>query len=214
MQLWSSADVAIANELMGWFREFLVKPNPMMRRSTASTGESVCPFAAACLEDQTLYFAFHHEVNGKSAEAIERIVLDYREPFRRALPYQEKERITKALLIVFPDIDARNANALDIAHESTKRECVDHGLMITQCYPLSEGRSVHNQALKVYTSPYPLMAMRHMALHDILFVQEDHGWFAAYDQRFGARFREPEKLTDYERPLVSVYRQTKARFVR
>jgi hypothetical protein len=214
MNLWSSADVAMANELVAWFRDFLVENNSMMRRSATSTGEPICPFAAACIDNRTLYFAFHHELNGKSIDAIERIVLGYREPFRRARPYAGKERITKALLVVFPEISSENANALDIAHETIKREAVHDGLMVTQSYPMSDGRSVHNPALKVYTSPYPLIAMRHMALHDILFVGEDRDWFAAYDQRFGSRFRASEKLSDYEKPLQNLYRQTKAKFIK
>jgi heptaprenyl diphosphate synthase len=58
-----------------------------------------------------------------------------------------------------------------------------------------------------------MIAMRHMALHDILFVQDDASWFASYDLRFGARFREPEKLEDFEKPLLDIYRRAKARFI-
>jgi heptaprenyl diphosphate synthase len=58
------------------------------------------------------------------------------------------------------------------------------------------------------------MAIRHMALHDILFLGDEESWFAAYDQRFGSRFKEPEKLEDFEKPMVDVYRRARARFVR
>jgi len=88
------------------------------------------------------------------------------------------------------------------------------GLMVTQCHARCDGRSVHNPALKVFTSPFPLIAMRQMALHDILFLQDNESWFAAYDLRFGARFREQEKLEDFERPMLDLYRKTKARLLR
>jgi heptaprenyl diphosphate synthase len=157
--------------------------------------------------------AFHHEVNGKSAQLIESIVLGYREPFKKTTPFHERERQKKALLIVFPEIPDDETGVLDIVHAGIKSPCVHDGLMVAQCHARCDGRSVHNPALKVYTSPYPLIAMRHMALHDILFLQDNEAWFNAFDLRFGARFREPEKLQDFERPLLDVYRQAKARLI-
>ena len=99
-------------------------------------------------------------------------------------------------------------------HANIKSACVHDGLMVTQCHARCDGRSVHNPALKVFTSPFPLIAMRHMALHDILFLQDNESWFAAYDLRFGARFREPEKLEDFERPMLDFYRKAKTRLIR
>lgn len=210
----SNADVPIAYQVLAWVQEFLVDPHPMMKRSAASVGESICPFAKPVLNENALYMAFHHEVNGKSAELIESIVLGYREPFRKTTPFRERERNRKALLILFPEIPEEETDVLDVVHSSIKSACVTDGLMIAQCHRRCDGRSVHNPALKVYTSPYPLIAMRHMALHDILFLQENQEWFHAYDLRFGARFREPETLDEYERPLLEPYRRTKAKWLR
>jgi len=86
--------------------------------------------------------------------------------------------------------------------------------MVAQCHARCDGRSVHCPGLKVYTSPHPFMAMRYMAMHDILFLEENESWFACYDQRFGSRFREPEKLEEFEKPLIAIYRRTRARFLR
>ena len=75
-------------------------------------------------------------------------------------------------------------------------------------------RSVRNPQLRVYSSPHPLMAMRMMAIHDILFVGDCEEWFLAYSLRFGARFRDAKTLQDYEQPLLEEYTRAKARFVR
>ena len=65
----SNADIPVAFETLAWVQTFLVDPHPMMKRSPRSTGESVCPFARAVLDENALYMAFHHEVNGgKSAD--------------------------------------------------------------------------------------------------------------------------------------------------
>lgn len=214
MKFMSSSDLHIGNQVLEWMQNFLVEPNPLMKRAKASEGEPICPFAKACLASYAVYLTFHHEVNGKSAEQIEEVMLEYREPFKNAAPFDPKQRLKKALLVVFPEVPASEGEVLDVAHNKIKTQFVHDGLMVTQCYPRSDGRSVHNPALKVYTSPYSLMAVRHMALHDILFVEEDEAWFGAYDLRFGARFREPEKLDDHEKPLLNVYRRAKGRFVR
>jgi heptaprenyl diphosphate synthase len=185
-----------------------------MKRSRDSTGESICPFAKPVLAENALYMAFHHEVNGKSAELIESIVLGYREPFKKSTPFHPGDRLKKALLVIFPEIPPNETTVLDVVHSNIKSQFVHDGLMVAQCHARCDGRSVHNPGLKVYTSPYPLIAMRYMALHDILFLEDNESWFASYDQRFGSRFKEPEKLEDYERPLIDIYRRAKARFVK
>jgi heptaprenyl diphosphate synthase len=214
MPFFSNADIPIAFETLAWVQTFLVDPNPSMKRSHNSTGESICPFAKPVLSENALYMAFHHEVNGKNAEAIESIVLGYREPFRKSNPFHQRDRFKKALLVIFPEIPAAETGVLDIVHSSVKAQFVHDGQMIAQCHTGCDGKSVHNPLLNVYRSPHPLMAIRHMALHDILFLGDEESWFAAYDQRFGSRFKEPEKLEDFEKPMVDVYRRARARFVR
>jgi heptaprenyl diphosphate synthase len=209
----SNADIPIAFETLAWIQTFLVDQNPNMKRSRDSNGESICPFAKPVLQENSLYMAFHHEVNGKSAELIESIVLGYREPFKKSTPFHQGERFKKALLVIFPEIPPAETGVLDIVHCNIKSQFIHDGLMVAQCHARCDGRSVHHPGLKVYTSPHPMMAIRYMALHDILFVGDNESWFAAYDQRFGLRFREPEKLEDYEKPLMDVYRRAKTRFV-
>jgi heptaprenyl diphosphate synthase len=159
-----------------------------MKRSPGSTGESICPFAKPVLAENALYMAFHHEVHGKSAELIESIVLGYREPFKKSTPFHTSERRKKALLVIFPEIAETETTVLDVVHSNIKSQFVHDGLMVAQCHARCDGRSVHCPGLKVYTSPHPLIAMRCMALHDILFLAENESWFASYDQRFGSRF--------------------------
>lgn len=214
MPFFSNADVPIAFETLAWVQAFLVDPNPHMKRSPGSTGESICPFAKPVLAENALYMAFHHEVNGKSAELIESIVLGYREPFKKSTPFHPAERLKKALLVIFPEIPETETTVLDVVHSNIKSQFVHDGLMVAQCHARCDGRSVHSPGLKAYTSPHPLIAMRYMAPHDILFLAENESWFAFYDQRFGSRFKEPETLEDYEKPLIDVYRRAKARFVK
>ena len=43
-----------------------------------------------------------------------------------------------------------------------------------------------------------MFVLRHMAMHDILFQEENESWFSAYDLRFGPRFKQPDKLEEFE----------------
>ena len=214
MPFFSNADIPIAYELLSWVQNSLVEPHPSLRRSANSTGEPICPFAKAVLNENAFYMVFHREVNGKSTELIESIVLGYREPFKKATPFLPSERLKKALLIVFPEIPPEETEVLDLAHATVKSQFVSAGLMVAQCHQRCNGRSVHNPSLRVYTSPHPMFVVRHMAIHDILFLEENESWFAAYDLRFGALFREPEKLDEVEKPLIEIYRRSKARFLK
>jgi hypothetical protein len=214
MPFFSNADIPVAFETLAWVQSFLVDPNVLMKRSPKSAGEPVCPFAKTALDERALYMAFHHEVNGRSADLIESIVLGYRETFRKTTPFHESDRLKKALLVFFPEIPERETGVLDIVHANIKTACVRDGLMVAQCHARCDGRSVHNPGLRVYQSPHPLIAMRHMALHDILFLPDDEAWFAAYDLRFSARFREPGELEDFEKPLLNAYRRAKDRLIR
>ena len=42
---------------------------------------------------------FLPEVNGKSAEVIECIVLNYREPFKKTTPFHESDQLKRVLLV-------------------------------------------------------------------------------------------------------------------
>ena len=117
-------------------------------------------------------------------------------------------------MVIFPEIPPAETTVLDIVHNNVKSAFVHDGLMVAQCHARCDGRSVHNSGLKVYTSPHALMAIRNMALHDILFLQESEAWFASFDQRFGSRFKDVGQLDDYEQPLVPIYQRAKARFVK
>jgi heptaprenyl diphosphate synthase len=61
--------------------------------------------------------------------------------------------------------------------------------MIGQFHPECAEPAARNPAFRVSRSPVPLVAIRFMAVHDILFLGEQANWFAQYHRRFGARHR-------------------------
>lgn len=202
----------IANELQEWAYQYLVADNPNIQRPVGS--QATCPFVAASLESNFYYMVFHPEVNGNDERAIEKIVLDYIPQFKALKPFEPSKWLLKALLVVFPELSKGDAHVLDIVHPRIKTNFVREGLMVGQFHPNCAERGIHNRAYRVSVSPHPLIAMRHMALHDIVFLGKDEEHFPYYNARFGDKFREPETLKDYERPLLNYYLEARERFLK
>lgn len=212
--MFSNTDVAIANEVLRWARESLAAPTEKMRRTHAGPPEAVCPFVKPSLESGSFYIEVHHEINGQRPEPIVDLMRKYTETFRGLPPFEAGEQQKKALLAVFPEIPAHDMPVLDLVHDQIKTCYMQKGFMVTQCYPGCDMRSKRNPELRVYDSPWPLMALRLMAIHDILFVEDNEDWFAAFNARFGQKFRDPKTLKDHEQPLLEEYIKARTRFIR
>jgi heptaprenyl diphosphate synthase len=172
----------------------------------------VCPFVSASIESDSLRMAFHPEASGHDETTIEAIVAGYIPVFKTLPPYDNRELLRKALLIVFPNIEERSVGVLDHVHANLKHKFVENGLMVGQFHQRCDERAIYNNRFKVSRSPYPLMAVRHMAIHDILFLQSNPDWFRIYNVRFGHRFREPKELSTEERHYIEQYEQARAKY--
>jgi heptaprenyl diphosphate synthase len=212
--MFSNADIHVATAVLQWANEHLCTPNGKMRRAQAGPAEAVCPFVKPSLAANSFYVDVRREINGLGPGPIVETMLEYREKLRAVPPFSAADQALKTIIIVFPEISAEAAPVLDVVHSQIKSTFVHDGLMATQCYPGCDMRSVRNPELRAYDSPYPLMAMRMMAIHDILFVGDCEEWFSAYSLRFGGRFRDARTLKDYEQPLLEEYSRAKARFVK
>ena len=93
---------------------------------------------------------------------------------------------------------------------------VNFGLMIGQFHPKCRERAIHNPRWNAISqSPVPLVAMRHMAIHDIMFLDDNEEAFRVYDGKFGLRFAERGKsLLSYQKHLVKYYERAKSAYVR
>ncbi len=207
----SPQHIGVSRTVLAWAKEYLMLENARIKRPYGN--QVVCPFVQASVDNKAFYLVFHDEVNGAEPNAIADIILDYVPMFKSARPYADKERINKALLIVFPKLEADHYKALDLCHALIKPDMVENSLMVGQFHPACDTPAVHNSAWReVSRSPVPLIAMRHMAIHDILFLQSDKDWFLQYELQFGQRFRNPEELSEHDKPLVKYYKEARERF--
>lgn len=195
----------IANELHVWAKSFLTTDNPEVKRPY-STNQTVCPFVRESMEKNFFYQAFQPNI-GPDARCIEGIMLGYIDEFQRLPPFDPNMRFKKSLLVVFPDIPENQVNVLDLVHEKIKSEFVQSGLMVGQFHAKCDVQGIHNPAFRPSRAPYPLLAIRNMEVHDIIFLSDwkYQTWFAEYNARYGERFKEPEKFDDLSRALFTYY---------
>lgn len=174
--------------------------------------QTVCPFVEPSIKNDRFFMTFHEEINGKSLETAERLVIDYIKIFQNIPVWDQQARQQVALLVVFPSLDDKHCSMLDTIHGDVKKEFVKNGLMLAQFHQKCDVRGIYNDGWRSQVSPIPFFAIRYMAFHDILFVGKDRDWFLEYNARFGSRYREPTKLEDFEQRLVPIYQEAKRRY--
>jgi hypothetical protein len=202
----------IANEIFEWAHTYLMAENSQVQRPYGS--QEICPYVAQSIKCDSFYMVFHPEVNGQRDEPIQRIMLDYISEFKETPPFDPNDKLKKALLVVFPEMPQDRTFVLDIVHSKIKTRFVQAGLMVGQFHSNCEDRGVYNRSFRISTSPYPLIAIRSMAIHDIIFIRDNEEWFKAYNIRYGEKFREPDKLDDYNKPLIGLYMEAKGKFLK
>ena len=208
----SPGDVKTARRVLAWARSYLTRQNERINRPYPP--KTVCPFVEASIKTNYFYMVFHNEVNGRDLAAIADLILGYTSPFKEAHPLTHAEQTLKALLIVFPNIEEHFLTVLDECHQLIRPKMVNLGLMIGQFHPKCGERAIHNlQWNAISRSPVPLVAMRHMVIHDIMFLQDNKEAFRVYDSKFGIRFaKRSTSLPPYQKHLIAYYERAKSNY--
>lgn len=203
----SPENIQIANELLAWAHDYLMTENENIKRPAGN--QTVCPFVKGSVENNSFYMDFHNEITGHTVEEIEQVMNGNISKFKYLGPFNPNDKYKKALLVIFPKLSEKQTYVLDRAHENIKSKFVSEGLMVGQFHKNCDTRGVYNPGFRVSTSPYPLIAIRHMAIHDIIFIRDVPEWFNHYNLRFGNAFNEPDKIEDYNKHLVYYFNEAK-----
>ncbi|WP_326595042.1 DUF6875 domain-containing protein [Streptomyces sp. NBC_01803] len=168
--------------LLAWLREYIGRPHQALHRKGP-----VCPFVPAAMNSGALRVHLRYEISGKDPDELrETLAGDL-----LSLPAtgaDQREPALDSLVVAMPDLVGEGLAALDEAHARLKDVAVERGLMIGQFHSACDERSVRNSGFQVSRSPIPVLAVRRMASHDILFLHDRAHWFAAYRARFGGHF--------------------------
>lgn len=182
-----------------WLDEYICRPNDLIGRSGA-----VCPFVLPSLRADSLEVRVRPVGPTPSARLVTQIVRDGLHEFDQ-IEWRGSNQSLRSLLVAIPDLPTDQCHLLDEAHRVVKPAAVARGLMIGQFHPVCDEPAARNPEFRVSRSPVPLVAIRRMALHDILFLKDDPAWFAEYRARFGPRYR-PGR-TAVEQLFVALYNE-------
>jgi heptaprenyl diphosphate synthase len=185
-----------------------MRPDPRIQRPYGT--QTVCPYLRASLRKDELRIAFDCDVTGDSATAIFDAIRRCAATF---VAQCEANASHQALLLVFPRLRADSYHLLDDVQLEAKDLMVENGLMIGQFHPGCRTSAVHNPLWRgISVSPYPLVAMRNMVVHDILFLHEKKHWFMEYARRYGPALEEAKDRRPAYTFLWALYSKARDHF--
>ena len=152
---------------------------------------------------------FHYEVDGNK-EVIIYLMGCYRDFFLRRFTTSTPESLYNSLLVVFPNIPQEDAPVVDEVARELKTGFVQSGLMIGEFHPRSNIAAIRNPEFHPMVAPFPMLAIRNMTVHDILFLHQKKIWFDEFNARMGQLYQE-NKVSNKD-GLVDLYNATKERY--
>ncbi|MER7468163.1 DUF6875 domain-containing protein [Streptomyces sp. NPDC097981] len=148
---------------------------------------AVCPFVQPALRADTLRLELWPLDPKIGVAGLVSLVRDMVAIFE-GVHWASRNRTLHALVVVLDGLPMDRLGITDEAQRRVKQELAAKGLMLGQFHAECEERAVRNPSFRVSRSPVPMLALRHMAVHDVLFLDGDSRSFAAYDQRYGSRY--------------------------
>ncbi len=172
---------------LAWVRQFLAKPHPDLGRPGP-----VCPFVQHALNQNTIWMQVFRMEQPTTA-AIEHYVGRYRDIFLTLEPNDERSRINKTILLIFPDVCADDApQFIDGVKYRLKRYFVEAGLMLGEFHERNPSGGLHNPDFRPLRSPIPMLAIRYMVEGDLPFLMmstdtasQREAFLRAWLDRFG-----------------------------
>ncbi|MGO4422546.1 DUF6875 domain-containing protein, partial [Streptomyces sp. MCAF7] len=166
-----------------WLNGYIAQPNGRLGR-----GGAVCPFVAPSLRAGSLEIRVRTVGSAPVAGTVIDMVRHALDEFE-LIEWEGSNPALRSLLVAMPDLAPTECHLLDEAHRAVKSAAVRRGMMIGQFHPLCEEPAARNPGLPVNRSPVPLVAIRPMALHDVLFLKDRKEWFEEYHRRFGSHYK-------------------------
>jgi hypothetical protein len=204
IQILPTRAITDAHTILSWMQSYICQPHPKLGRKG-----DICPFARPAMDNNTLDMVFHYEVDGQSLEDVVSITRSYVQLFLDRYPLDRSDAILQTLLVIFPNIPIERSTIIDEVHSILKSEYVLQGLMLGQFHMTCPEPAVRNPDFQVMVSPLPFFAIRHMAQHDVLFLNQRRDWFGQYDARMGEAYQQGKVSHPL---LVKFYEEAKQHF--
>ncbi|MFE3372084.1 tryptophan 2,3-dioxygenase [Streptomyces sp. NPDC059173] len=178
-----------------WLNDYLTQENDQLGRRGP-----VCPFVGPAREGG--FLRTKTLVLGRD-DTTEDLVQGLREQLDAfvALPVPGGKESLAAMVTVVDGLPEHRGRLLDEAQARLRREAARRGLMIGQFHPHCPEPAFWQPSFAVSRSPVPLVAIRYMSFHDILFLHADPVLFEEYRTRFADRYQQGKRVPDGFRKL-------------
>jgi hypothetical protein len=188
-----------------WIADFLACPHPQIGRTGA-----ICPFVEPAIRNETLLLRAQSVGPEAGVQELVALIDDMTRTFAET-EWREPNSALHALVTVVIGLPGDRLHLLDDAHAAAKPGLVSRGLMLGQFHPRCGEMAARNPDFAVARSPVPMLALRHMAFHDVLFLHQEREWFASYRRAYG---KNHERGHVADPLLAEVYRQAVERWGR
>ncbi|MGW0191374.1 DUF6875 domain-containing protein [Streptomyces sp. NPDC003362] len=169
--------------VLHWMGGYLTRPHPELGRPGA-----VCPFVEPALRAGTVRTRTVRGITPDRAREELHALVDGLAGELDTTDWAHSNRTLHTAVAVLPDLPRPLWRLLDETQAELKPALARRGLMLGQFHPDCPEPAARNPRFRVSRSPLPLLAMRRMALHDVLFLHRDPALFAEYRRRFGDRY--------------------------
>lgn len=179
-----------AQQVLAWAADYIGKPHPELGRNGP-----ICPFVPTALRQDALHVAVCDAIGPASTpEELDRALLEHVHAFRRRFPIAPDDHDAPlwSVVVAFPNLVGEAGAAVDGCHTRLKYFLMPRGVMVSQFHPACGKPGVHNREFALYKAPLPCVVIRHMGVHDIVFVDRHRASFLEYRRRFGARYEAGE----------------------
>lgn len=197
------AELEAVQKCVAWLNDYIGKPHPELGRNG-----DICPFVRTALRKQRMSFVVADHITEPDVSRIKSMVLF--EAWRLLQHLDESDRFSELVTtnLLFPELKGDAAAVVHDVHTQTKSSLMRRGVMTAAFYPGYLKPGIYNDNFKLYQSPFPVLVVRPMALHDIMFLSNDGAAFGEYHRRFAAKYHSgavsdefgyPERFRDAER---------------
>ncbi|MEV5341656.1 DUF6875 domain-containing protein [Streptomyces sp. NPDC052676] len=179
----AAADEGVLDAVLDWMSGYLGNPHPELGRPGA-----VCPFVEPALRAGTVRTRVVTGVApARAREELRALVGEIADDLETA-EWAHSNRTLHTVVAVLPELPRHLWPLLDEVQAEAKPRLARRGMMLGQFHPDCPEPAARNPRFRVSRSPLPLLAIRRMALHDVLFLHRDPALFAEYRRRFGDRY--------------------------
>ncbi|GAA1027635.1 MULTISPECIES: DUF6875 domain-containing protein [Amycolatopsis] len=178
-----------------WLTGYIERPHPELGRKGA-----ICPFVGpARLASGLRAYRYHWLAGGDLGDMVQ--IFDTAMCRYRREDFGELKLTLRTLVVVISGLPPRDYELIDQAHVERKGDAIAHGMMLGQFHPECPAPAAHNERFLVNQAPFAALAVRDMAFHDILFLNQVRTWFREYRDRFGHLYDDGKRVDPHFREL-------------